>query len=56
MFGFFKKQSEKERLQVQYRKLLEKAHALSHSNRKASDALQAEAEEIMKRIESLEKG
>jgi hypothetical protein len=53
MFGLFKKKSEKERLNDDYKKLLEKAHSLSHSNRTAADRLMVEAEEIAKKMESL---
>lgn len=55
MFGLFKKKSNLEKLQEQYAKLLREAHALSTTNRRASDAKQAEAEEILKEIESLRK-
>jgi hypothetical protein len=53
MFGLFKKKSEKEKLQEQYRKLLEEAHRLSTMDRKASDLKTAEAEEVLRRIEGL---
>ncbi len=53
MFGLFKKKTEKEKLQLQYEKLLKEAHALSKSNRKKSDQKTFEAEEIMKLIEKL---
>lgn len=53
MFNIFKKKSEKEVLQKQYRKLMEEAHILSHSNRKLADAKTYEAEEVMKRLEKL---
>ncbi len=52
MFGF-KKKSEKEKLQVKYEKLIAEAYKLSHSDRKASDLKTAEADEILKKIESL---
>ena len=51
--GIFRRKSEKERLQDQYRKLMEKAYKLSHSNRMASDKVTAEADDIMKRIEAM---
>jgi hypothetical protein len=53
MFGLFKKKSEKEKLQDQYKKLLEEAHKLSTTNRKMSDQKAYEADEIMKQIEKL---
>ena len=54
MFGLFKKKSEKEKLQEQYQKLMQEAHALSTSNRKLSDQKVFEAEEIMKKLENLD--
>lgn len=53
MFGLFKKKSQKEILQEKYRKLMGEAHKLSTVDRKASDLKTAEAEEVMKQIESL---
>jgi hypothetical protein len=54
MFGLFKKKSAKDKLQEKYRKLMEEAYRLSHSNRKASDEKTAEAEAILRRIEEME--
>ena len=53
MFGLFKKKSEKEKLQDQYKKLLKEAHTLSTTNRKLSDQKIFEAEEVMKQLEKL---
>ncbi|RZS93424.1 Lacal_2735 family protein [Aquimarina brevivitae] len=53
MFNFFKKKSKKEILQKKYAKLLEEAHKLSHTNRKASDDKQAEAEAVLQELEAL---
>lgn len=53
MFGLFKKKSELEKLQEQYKSLLSEAHKLSTSNRSASDKKVAEAEEVLKKIDSL---
>lgn len=53
MFGLFKKKSEKEQLNEAYKKLLAKAHKMSHSDRTTSDKLMAEAEEIAKKIDLL---
>ena len=53
MFGLFKKKSEKEKLEVQYAKLLQEAHSLSTTNRKLSDQKVFEAEEVMKQLEKL---
>ncbi|MEM6829586.1 MAG: Lacal_2735 family protein [Bacteroidota bacterium] len=54
MFGLFKKKSEKEVLQKKYEKLMKEAFELSKSNRQASDAKQAEADEVLKKMEALE--
>ena len=53
MFGLFKKKSEKEKLQDQYKKLLKEAHNLSTTNRKMSDQKTFEADEVMKQLEKL---
>lgn len=53
MFGLFKKKSEKEKLEQQYRKLIDESYKLSHTNRSASDQKAAEADQVLKRIESL---
>lgn len=53
MFGLFKKKSELENLQEDYKNLLSKAHKVSHSNRTEADKLTAEAEEIAKKIDAL---
>lgn len=53
MFGLFKKKSEKEKLQAQYKKLLNEAYTLSTTNRQKSDQKAYEAEEVMKKLESM---
>lgn len=53
MFSLFKKKSEAEKLQEQYKKLLSEAHRLSTIDRKASDQKMAEADEISRKIDSL---
>lgn len=53
MFGLFKKKSEKEKLQEKYQALLQKSFDLSTKDRAASDKVRAEAEEVLKKIESL---
>jgi len=53
MFGLFKKKSEKEKLQVRYKKLLEESYNLSTTNRKLSDQKVFEAEQVMNEIEKL---
>lgn len=55
MLGLFKKKSEKEKLEQQYKKLTEEAYRLSHSDRRASDIKTAEAQEVARKIESLSK-
>ena len=51
--GLFKRKTEKEKLQQQYEKLMKQAFELSKSNRKASDAKQAEADQVLKQMEAL---
>ncbi len=52
MFGFGK--SKKQKLEQKHARLLDEAYKASHSNRKQSDLLTAEAEEVRKEIEALE--
>jgi hypothetical protein len=54
MFGLFKKKSQTEKLQAEYKKLLSEAHKLSQVNRSAGDAKYAEAQDILNKIEALE--
>lgn len=56
MFNLFKKKSELEKLEIQYKKLLDESYKLSHTNRKQSDQKSAEANEILNRIEKIKKG
>ena len=53
MFGLFKKKTEKEKLEIEYKKLMKEAFELSKSNRSASDDKYAEADRILKKIETL---
>lgn len=55
MFSLFKKKSPKDKLSGQYKKLMEESHRLSTTDRKASDLKRMEAEEVLKKIEELEK-
>ncbi|RPD90748.1 Lacal_2735 family protein [Aureibaculum marinum] len=55
MFNLFKKKSEIEKLNDKYKKLLEESHKLSTTNRKESDSKYAEADEILRKIETLNK-
>lgn len=54
MFGLFKKKSEKEKLEDKYDALIKKSYELSHTNRAESDKLQAEAQELLKKIDALD--
>ncbi|MDB9775917.1 Lacal_2735 family protein [Vicingaceae bacterium] len=54
MFGLFKKKTEKEKLQEEYKKLMEKSFQLSTTDRKQSDMVRAEAEEVIKKIELMD--
>jgi hypothetical protein len=53
MFGLFKRKTPLEKLQEKYNKLTEEAFKLSKIDRKASDAKQAEAEEVLKQMDAL---
>lgn len=53
MFG--RSSNDKESLQKKYNELMEESYRLSHSNRKQSDMKRAEAEEIGKLLDELEK-
>ena len=55
MFGLFKTKSPLEKLQAQHAQLLKEAFELSKTNRKASDQKTAEADEVAKKIEALQK-
>ncbi len=55
MFSLFKKKNPVANLQKKYEKLLAEAYRLSHTDRKKSDLLTAEANEVLKEIERLRK-
>jgi hypothetical protein len=55
MFGLFKKKSEAEKLQDQYKKLMADYHRLSTTDRAASDAAYAQADEVAKKMDALQK-
>jgi len=55
MFGLFKKKSEKQTLEEAYQKLTKESFDLSKTNRKASDQKAYEAEQVMKKLETLVK-
>ena len=54
MLGLFKKKTEKEKLESKYQKIVAEAYKLSHTDRKASDLLTAEADALLKKIESMD--
>jgi hypothetical protein len=54
MLKIFKKKTETDRLDAQYRKLMKESHRLSTIDRKASDLKAAEANQLLKEIEQLE--
>tara|TARA_B110000908_G_C10101437_1_gene378786 strand:- start:272 stop:439 length:168 start_codon:yes stop_codon:yes gene_type:complete len=53
MFGIFKKKSTLEKLEEKYKKLLEEAYKLSSTNRTLGDSKTAEANNVLKEIESI---
>lgn len=53
MFGLFKKKSKLDKLQDDYKKLLEESFKLSTTNRSESDKKQAEAQTILDQIDIL---
>ena len=55
MFGLFKKKSEKDKLMAQYKDLKKKAFEQSKVNRRESDKLEYEAQEILNKIDAIEK-
>ena len=55
MFGIFKRKSQKEKLLDLYRKKKELAFKVSKTNRKESDKLEKEANDILIEIDKLKK-
>ncbi|WP_290469742.1 Lacal_2735 family protein [Lacinutrix sp. MedPE-SW] len=53
MFKLFKKKSKIDKLQDEYRRLLEESYKLSFTSRRESDKKQAEADIVLQQIESL---
>jgi|TARA_R100001443_G_scaffold65029_1_gene74385 hypothetical protein len=53
MFGLFKKKSEKDKLIELYNKKKEQAFKVSRSNRKESDRLEKEANDILIELDKL---
>ena len=54
MFGIFKKKSEEEKLQEKYKKLMKEGYDLQSIDRRASDQKYYEADQVLKKIESLQ--
>ena len=50
MFNLFKKKTEAEKLDAQYKKLLKESYELSTTNRRLSDEKAAAANEILKQM------
>lgn len=53
MFSFFKKKNPAEKLEKEYKKLMEEAYKLQSIDRRKSDTKYAEAEETLKRLKKL---
>ena len=53
-FGIFKTKSQKQKLEDKYKALLLEAFRLSKVNRRAADQKTAEAEEVMKQLDTLQ--
>ena len=53
MLGIFKKKTKKEKLQLEYQKLLEEAYNLSKVDRKKSDLKTFEANQILNQLNDL---
>ena len=54
MFGLFRNKTEREKLMILYKKKKEQAYQLSKINRKESDKLEKEANDIIEKIDNLE--
>jgi hypothetical protein len=55
MFGIFKKKSEIEKLENLYKKKMKEGYDLQSIDRSSSDQKYVEADQILKKIESLDK-
>lgn len=55
MLNIFKKKTKVEKLNEQYKKLLEESYKLSTTNRRLSDSKVAEANKILNQIDLLKK-
>lgn len=54
MFNLFKRKSKKDKLNDEYQRLMHEAFVLSKTNRRQSDEKVAQANDVMKELESLE--
>jgi|TARA_B100000927_G_C16089601_1_gene318596 hypothetical protein len=54
MFGLFKKKSPREKLMKLYKEKKEMAFIMSRKNRKESDKLEKEADDILKKIDIID--
>ncbi|MGY8931981.1 MAG: Lacal_2735 family protein [Flavobacteriales bacterium] len=54
MFGLFRKKTDREKLMILYKKKKEQAYQLSKINRKESDKLEKEANDLIEKIDNLE--
>lgn len=55
MFGLFNKKTEADKLQDKFNALMKDWHTLSSTNRAESDRKYAEAQEILTKLESIQK-
>ena len=55
MFGLFKKKTEKQKLMSKYKNLKKMAYEQSKINRRESDRLEYQAQEILNKIDEIEK-
>jgi len=55
MFGLFKKETPLQKLEKQYKALMEESFKLSSTDRKASDLKAAEAAKVAEQIDALRK-
>ena len=55
MFGIFRRKTKIEKLNLQYKSVMNEAYSLSKTNRKKSDEKYFQANEILKKIEILKK-
>ena len=53
MFGLFKKESEREKLEKKYKKFIAEAYVLSTTNRRLSDSKTAQANNVLDQIQLL---